>query len=62
MLSDLCGPTSSQAPANPTHRNEHDECGEYNWFLVAVVVELQKKCEKINNFVTSIVCNYLNRL
>jgi len=46
MLSDLCGPTSSQAPANPTHRNEHDECGEYNWFLVAEVVELQKKCEK----------------
>jgi len=43
MLSDLCGPTSSQAPANPTHRNEHDECGEYNWFLVAEEVELQKK-------------------
>jgi hypothetical protein len=43
MFSDLCGPTSSQAPASPTHRNEHDECGEYNWFLVAEEVELQKK-------------------
>jgi hypothetical protein len=43
MLSDLCGPNSSHAPANPTHRNEQDECGEYNWFLLADDVELQKK-------------------
>jgi hypothetical protein len=40
MLLDLCGPTSIQAPANPTHRNEQDECGEYNWLLVAEEVEL----------------------
>lgn len=62
MLLDLCGPTSIQAPANPTHRNEQDECGEYNWFLVAEEVELQEKCKKINYVVISTVYNYLNRL
>jgi len=40
-LTDLCGPTSSHVPANPTHRNELDECGEYNWFLLAAEAELQ---------------------
>jgi hypothetical protein len=42
MLSDLCGPTSSHAPTNPTHRNDPDECGEYNWFLLAGEAELQE--------------------
>lgn len=42
MLSDLCGPISSHVPTNPTHRNEPDECGEYNWFLLAGEAELQE--------------------
>ena len=66
MLSDLCGPTSSQDPANPTHRNEQDECGEYNWFLAAEEVELKKKkkkekgkkCEKIN-YLLQVLCTII---
>jgi hypothetical protein len=46
MLSDLCGPTSSHVPANPTHRNEPDECGEYNWFLLAAEAELKGRRSK----------------
>jgi hypothetical protein len=43
MLSHSCGPTSSHAPTNPTHWNEPDECGEYNWFLLAGEAELQEE-------------------